>query len=162
GTLVRGLPVELVIEDGADRSVAEAADVDRARGGSFEPIATECAQEAQDAAAGAEALLGMGAALQDEFAQRRSRRPDALRLLADAIDGPVGIAPVTGRHMLGDGRVLVVAARSYMSGDPLAPGEDLHGTCGEAHLDFGAREAVGHAVEVMIDVDVIVDADAAQ
>src|SRR6202012_4123384 len=54
------------------------------------------------------------------------------------------------------------AARSYMSGDPLAPGEDLHGACGEAHLDFGAGKAVGNAVEVMIDVDVIVDADAAQ
>jgi len=37
----------------------------------------------------------MGPSFQDEFAQRRSRPPDAGRFLADAIDGPVGIAPVT-------------------------------------------------------------------
>ena len=61
----------------ADRSVAEAADVDGARGGGFKAFAAERAHEAQDAAAGAEALFGMGPSFEDEFAQRRSRRPDA-------------------------------------------------------------------------------------
>ncbi len=49
-----------------------------------------------------------------------------------------------------------------MGGDPLALDEDLHGARGETHLDFGAREAVGDAVEVASDIDVIVDADPAQ
>jgi len=49
-----------------------------------------------------------------------------------------------------------------MSGDPFALDEDLHGARGETHLDFGAGEAVRNAVVVIIDIDVIVDADAAQ
>src|ERR1700739_4317538 len=107
-TLVRGVTIELVIEDGTDRSVAERADVDRACGGGFEPFAAERAQKAQDAAAGAEALFGVRPACQEEFAQRRACRPDAGRFLADAVDGPVGVAAMARRHVLGDGRVPVV------------------------------------------------------
>src|SRR3974377_830238 len=92
GTLVSGVTIELVVEDGTHRPVAERADVDRACGGGFEPFTPERAQQAQNAAAGAEALFGMGPAFEDEFAQRSSRRPDAGRFLADAVDGPVGVA----------------------------------------------------------------------
>src|SRR5215471_4906151 len=85
---------------------------------------------------------GWGPALQEEFAQRGGCRPDAGRFLANAIDGPVGIAAMTGRHVFGDYRVLVVAARSHVSSDPLTLDENLDGACGKAHLDFGAGEAV--------------------
>jgi hypothetical protein len=40
--------------------------------------------------------------------------------------------------------VLAIAARSHVHGNPLAPGEDLHGPAGEPHLDLGAREAIGN------------------
>src|SRR5215468_12165096 len=90
GALVRGVTIELVVEDGTDRPVAERADVDCACGGGFEPFAAEPAHQAQNAATGAEALFGMGPAFQDELTQRRSCRPDAGRFLADAVDGPVG------------------------------------------------------------------------
>jgi hypothetical protein len=96
GTPVRSLPVELVVEDGTDRSVAEPADVDRACGGGFKPFTAERAHEPHDAEAGAEALLGMRPTFQDEFTQRDGCRSDARRFLADTIDGPVGVAPVTG------------------------------------------------------------------
>src|SRR5215468_5209329 len=162
GTLVGGLPIELVVEDGTDRSVAERADVDGARGGSFEAFDAERAHQTQDAPAGAKALFGMGPAFQEEFAQRGGCRPDAGRFLADTIDGPVGITAMTGRHVFGDGRVLVVAARSHVSSDPLTLDENLDGACGKAHLDFGAGEAVRNAVVVIVDVNMIVDADAAQ
>jgi hypothetical protein len=46
-------------------------------------------------------------------------------------------------------------------GNPLALGEDLHGSARQAHLDLVAREAVGNAVEVALDIDVVVDADPA-
>ena len=42
---------------------------------------------------------------------------------------------------------------------PLALGEDLHGTAGETRLDLGAGEAVRNAVEVALDIDVVIDAD---
>ena len=58
----------------------------------FEPFTADCAQEAQNATAGAEALFGMGPAFQDEFAQGRGRRADAGRFLADSVDGPVSVA----------------------------------------------------------------------
>jgi hypothetical protein len=46
-------------------------------------------------------------------------------------------------------------------GDPLALEEDLHGAAGEPPLDLGAGEAVGDAVKVPGDIDVVVDADTA-
>src|ERR1700680_1547810 len=67
--------------------------------------------------------------------------PDEGSVSADAADGPVGVPAMTGRHVIGDRRVLAVATRPHMHGDPLAPGEDLDGAPGEAHLDLGAREA---------------------
>jgi hypothetical protein len=39
--------------------------------------------------------------------------------------------------------------------------ENLHCAAGEAHLDLAAREAVGNAVEVVLDIDVVIDADPA-
>src|SRR5579872_5519275 len=110
GTLERGLPIELVVEDGADRSVAECADLDGACGGGFETFTAEGAHQTQDAPAGPEALFGMRPAFQDEFAQRSGCWADAGRFLANTIDGPIGVAAVTGRHVVGHGRVLVVAA----------------------------------------------------
>jgi hypothetical protein len=68
---------------------------------------------------------------------------------------------MAGRHVVGGGRVLAIAARSHVHGNPLAPGEDLHGPAGEPHLDLSAREAVGNAVEVALDIDVVVDTDTA-
>ena len=75
-------------------------------------------REPDDAQAGAKALLGMWARLKDQFAQGRRRRPDQARVGADALDRPAGIAPMAGRHVLGDGGVLVVAAGPHMRGDP--------------------------------------------
>jgi len=68
---------------------------------------------------------------------------------------------MAGGHVLGNGGVLVIAAHALMGGDAFALVEDLHRALGEAHLHFGPGEAVGHAVIVGADFDVIVDADAA-
>ena len=67
GRLVRGLPIELVIEDGTDGSVGEGVDVNGTCAGRFEPFTAERAFEAQDAEASPEALFGMRSAFQDEF-----------------------------------------------------------------------------------------------
>ena len=64
--------------------------------------------------------------------------------------------------MIGDGGVLVIAAGAQMRGDPLALEEDLDGARRQPHLDLAAGEAVGHAVEMRLDLDVVVDADPAQ
>src|SRR5713101_6652889 len=49
-----------------------------------------------------------------------------------------------------------------MRADALALQKDLDGTRRQPHLDLAAGEAVGDAVEVALDLDVIIDADPAQ
>jgi hypothetical protein len=68
---------------------------------------------------------------------------------------------MTGWHVVGRGRVLAVAARPQVHGDPLSLDEDLHGAGGEPHLHLAPREAVGNAVKVAVDIDVVVDTDPA-
>ena len=118
--------------------------------------------EPDDAEAGAIALLGMRPRLQNLLAERRRRRADFARVLADALDRPAGIAPMARRHVLGNGRVLAIAARPQMDGDALALAENLDAADGQPRFDLGAGEAVGHGVIMRVDLDVIIDADAAQ
>ena len=73
---VRGLAIELVVEDRAHRAVGQRADLDGAHRRRFETIGAERPDQAHDAEAGAEALFGMRPALQDQLAQRRRRRTD--------------------------------------------------------------------------------------
>src|SRR5450432_2016382 len=47
-----------------------------------------------------------------------------------------------------------------MRGDPLALEENLHRPGAQPHLDLGAGEAMGNAVIMVGDIDVIVNADA--
>src|SRR5258708_20992921 len=108
---------------------------------------------------GAEALFRMRALIEDQVAQRRGGRPDRGGILADALDGPAGIAPMTGRHVLRHGGVLVVAAHALMRGDALALVENLDGARGEARLDFGADEAIRTAEVVRPDLAVILATD---
>lgn len=55
----------------------------------------------------------------------------------------------------------VIAAHALMRSDPSAFGEDLHRPSRDPHLDFRAGEAMRDTVIVMIDIDVIIDTDAA-
>ena len=159
---MRRLTIELVVEDRAHRAIAQRADLDRPRGRGFEAVGAERAHQADDAETGAEALFGVRPALQDQLAQRGRGRTDRSRLAANALNGPVGIAPVARRHVIGDGGVPVIAAGAQMRGDPLALEKDLDDARGQPHLDLAAGEAVGHAVEVRLDLNVVIDADPAQ
>ena len=49
-----------------------------------------------------------------------------------------------------------------MRGNALALQEDLDGARGQPCFDLGAGETIGHTVEVLVDLDVVIDADAAQ
>src|ERR1700687_2378597 len=72
---VRGLAIELVVEDRAHRAVGQRTDLDGARGRRFEAIGAERPHQAHDAETGAEALLRMRSALQDQLAQGRRGGP---------------------------------------------------------------------------------------
>ena len=157
GARWRGPPIEPGIEDGFDGTIGPGADLDGALGGSFNARRAERADEPDDAKTGAVALLGMWPAFQDLLAKRRGRRADLAGVVSDALDRPAGVAPVTGRHVLGNGRVLPVPACAQMNGDALTFMENLDAAGGQPRLDLGAGEAVGDRIIVGVDVDVIVD-----
>ncbi|MGF6429949.1 hypothetical protein ABIE91_005169 [Bradyrhizobium elkanii] len=106
-------------------------------------------------------MLGVRALVENEVAQRAGRRPDRGSVLADTRDGPAGVAPMAGRHVLRHGGVFVIAAHALMRGDPLALVEDLYGASGEPDLDFGAHKAMRDAVVMLLHLDVVIEADAA-
>jgi hypothetical protein len=93
GPSLRRLTIELVVEDRTHRAVGQRADLDGARCRCFETLGAERTDQAHDAETGAEALFGVGPALQDLFAQRRRRGADRSGFVANALDGPVGVNP---------------------------------------------------------------------
>jgi hypothetical protein len=165
GRPLRGLAIELVVEDRAHRTVGQRADLDCPRGGGFETIGAEWPHQPHDAQAGPEALLRVGPALQDQLAERGGSGADRSGLAANALDGPVGprvgpgarprtgSPPMARRHVLGDGGVPMVTAGAQMSGNPLALQKDLDGSRRQSHLDLAAGKAVGHAVEMTFELD---------
>ena len=58
-------------------------------------------------------------------------------------------------------RVFVIAAHAHVGGDPLALEEDFDRPRGQPRVDLGAGEAMGDAIVMSGDLDVIVDTDAA-
>src|ERR1700738_2181012 len=161
GRPLRSLAIELVVEDGAHRTVGQGADLDCPRGGGFEAIGAERPHQPHDAEASAEALFGMGPALQDQLAERGGSWADRSGLAANALDRPVGVSPMARRHVLGHGGVPMITAGAQMSGNPLAPQEDLDGSRGPPHLHLTARKAVRHAVEMAFELDVVIDTNPA-
>src|SRR5208282_5075592 len=157
GALGRGLAIELVVENGADRAVAAGADLKGAQAGRLHPLAAEGLGEPYDAQAGAEALFGMAALFQDQFAQRAGGAAYGRGLAADALDRPIGEVPVARRHVLRGSRVAVVAGVADMGGDALALAEYLHRARREADFEFVFGEPVGDAVIVVLDLDMIIE-----
>src|SRR3984957_8396459 len=137
GAVGRGPPIELVVEDGFDGAVGPGADFDGALGGGLDARGAERAGETDDAETSAIPLLGMGPGLQDLLAQGRGRRADLSGVVPDALDRPAGVAPMAGRHVLGNGRMLLVAAAAEMDGDAFAFVENLDAASGQPRLDLG-------------------------
>ena len=83
--------------------------------------------QAEDADAGAEALLGMRPRAQDDVDQGGGVVADRGGLAADPLMRPVAIAPVRARHVLRHRGRPMPAQAAQMDGDPLAAMEDLDG-----------------------------------
>src|SRR3954469_18634541 len=106
----RGAAIEAVLEDRLDRAVRAGADVEAALAGRFQAVGPVMARQAQNADRGAVSLLRMWPALQDQRNELGGVRTDCRRVGADALDRPLGIAPVGAWHVLGDCRVAATAA----------------------------------------------------
>jgi hypothetical protein len=66
------------------------------------------------------------------------------------------------RHVFGHGRVMVIAAGAQMDSDPLALEKDLDGARRQPDLDLAPGKAVGDAVKMRLDLDMVIDADPPQ
>ena len=86
GALLRGSPVEVVVEDGFDRAISACADVDGALGGGFKALGAIRTGQPDDPQTGAKALFRVPTLFEDQFTQRRSRR--TRRVGADALNRP--------------------------------------------------------------------------
>jgi len=153
---LRRLAVDLVVEDGAHRAVGQRADLDCPGGGSFKAIGAESPHQPHDAKAGAEALLKAGSALQ-ELAR-------ATRQSLGRSWWPRGeCARPSSRHRA-DGSTAYARARWCPDGyrwraDERRSARHLErsdGTRREPCLDLAARKAVRHAVEMTIELDMVV------
>ena len=80
-----------VLQDSGDRGVGPGAEHQRAGAGGINAFGAVALDQAQNADAGAEALLGMRPRAQDDIDQRGGVRADRLGLMADALVGPVAI-----------------------------------------------------------------------
>jgi hypothetical protein len=103
----------------------------------------------------------MRPALQDQLAQRGSSWADRRGLAANALDRPVGVSPMARRHVLGHGGVPMITAGAQMSGNPLALQKDLDGSRRQPHLHLATGKAVGDAVEMTFELDVVIDTNPA-
>jgi hypothetical protein len=81
-----------VVEDRAQRAIAQRPDLKRPRGRGFEAFAAKRSQQTDNAAASAEALFGVWPALENQFAESRGCRTDGGGVTANALDRPVGKA----------------------------------------------------------------------
>ena len=162
GSARQGLAIEAVLEDGVDRAVGSGADLESSLACRLEAIDTVLAGEPQDAQAGAEALLRMGPAAQDDLDQRGGVGPDGGGVALDALVGPASVTAMRARHVLGHGGVAAAGAAQQMARDPLALVKQLDGALCDARLDLLAQQAVRHRVVMADHLDVIVDADACE
>ena len=164
GPRLRGLAIELVVEDRAHRAVGQRADLDGARGCRLETHRRRTARTRRTMPRQErKPCSGCGRCSRISSHKAAVAGPIAAASLANALDRPIGVSAMARRHVIGASVVCrLIAAGAQMRGDPLALEEDLDGARRQPHLDLAPGEAVGHAVEVRLDLDVIVDADPPQ
>ena len=113
----RARAIEPGLQNGVDRAVGARPYVEPAIARRFEAIAPVLARQPEDAEAGPEALLGVRFALQDQGDEPACGRADGGRLALEALEGPIGIAPMGTRHVLGHGRVSPAQTAAPMNGN---------------------------------------------
>ena len=106
---------------------------------------------------GQKTLLGMDPPAHDLLDQASRCRPGLLGPVHEADGGPFRLGLMRLGHVLGLGRVLPPHVAAQVRGDASAAQEDFDGRLGCAQVELLADEQVRHAVEVAIELDVVVD-----
>src|SRR5260370_32821977 len=91
GALFGGVAIEIVVEDRLERSVGPGADIEGPRRGRLDALGAEGFDQTDDAETRSEALFGVRALLEDQFAQGSAGWSDRGGITADAGGRPVGV-----------------------------------------------------------------------
>src|SRR5271157_3983075 len=94
--------------------------------------------------------------------QRLGVRADVTCLASKPFGRPFAIAPVRTGHVIGQRAVPQTAVAPRMARHALATMEYLDGACGGAGVDLFTDQRVRHRVEVTVDLNMVVDADAGE
>ena len=86
-------------------------------------------------------------------------RPTRRRRGPNALMGPVAVAPMRTRHVLGDRRWPMRQSAAQVRGDALAAQENLDGLLVDPCLDLLTYEAMGNTVVMFGNLDVIIEID---
>ncbi|OSR64447.1 hypothetical protein BV328_05779 [Pseudomonas syringae pv. actinidiae] len=116
--------------------------------------------QAQDAQAGAEAVLRMDSALEDVGDDASGVRPGLFCPADQPLWSPFGVLAVALGHVLGLGGVPAFVLRAKVAGHALVGVEALDGLGGESYFELVLHQLVWHRVKVAVDLDVVVDMDA--
>src|ERR1700728_3777213 len=149
------------LQDGGDRLIGARVQQERTCAGGIETLCAVALGEPENPDGGAEALLGMRTRAQDDVDQSVGVGADLGGGAANALMGPVAVAPMRTRHVLGDCSRTMRQGAAQMRGDALAAQENLDRPCGDPRLDLLVYETVRNAVIVLGDLDMIVEIDPA-
>src|SRR5215471_17436039 len=155
--LREGLLVERVFQDRFHALEAAGIAFQGPQGGRFHTGRRVPVGEPDDAQTGAIAHLRMWFLRQNALDESSGVRSDLFRPVHYARRGPLqmGLMPLRPMLILRDG--LIFPTATGMRCHALSLVEDLHGTRCRAHLDSLVNERIRHAVEVVVESDVVID-----
>ena len=153
------LVLQPVLQDGVNALVAERVQRQGAEAGRLQPRCSVLFAQPQDAQAGPIALHGMGAGGQDLLHQLGGGVSGLLGPADQALGTPLHILAVMAWHVSQHRGVSAPYEGAQVRGHPCSFVEYLHGVGGEADLDLGAQQLIGHGVVVPVHLHVVVDAD---
>ncbi|VVM74897.1 hypothetical protein PS639_05432 [Pseudomonas fluorescens] len=147
-------------QDRFEAFVTARAQCQRTLASGFQPLFAVLFAQAQDAQAGAEAVLRMDSALEDVGDDAGRIRACLLCPADQPLRCPLGMFAVALGHVLDLGGVAAFVRRAQMAGHALVGVEALHGLRGEPHFELVLHQLVRHRVVMAIDLDVVVNVDA--
>src|SRR6516165_5289402 len=155
--LREGLLVERVLQDRFHALEAAGIAFQGPQGGRFHTRRRVPISKADDAQARAIAHLRMRFLRQNALDESSRVRSDLFRPVHHTCGGPLQMGLMTLRSVLILRDGLIFSTATGMRGHALSLVEDLHGTRCRAHLDSLVNERIRHAVEVVIESDVVID-----
>jgi hypothetical protein len=157
GRVVERQPILLVGQNVFDRTIAIGAQPLGAQTRRFQTRGAMHASESHESETGAVALLRMRAPGEDAGGHAARGRARLLGPGDQPRRGPLRMRAVRPRHV-GDLRGGPPAAREAQVGrDASSIHDHLDGSAREARLDVLVHQGVGHAVEVVIDLHVVIN-----